>query len=132
MEKNNKAITSENCLKVYFKELIEKYKPSTIWSIYSKLKSTIQIHEKISIKIYKELSALISQNSRGYKGKKRKFSPQIYLAMKVVLIFGISGCCRKSEIYAIKLSHIKRQGELIEIIIPDTKNKVPRRFIVDP
>lgn len=68
----NKAITSENCLKVYFNDLIKHYKPSTIWSIYSKLKSTIQIYENISIENYKELTALLSQNSRGYKSKKSK------------------------------------------------------------
>lgn len=68
----NKAITSENCLKVYFKDLMEIYKPSTIWSIYSKLKSTIQIYEHIAIENFKELAALLSQNSRGYQGKKSK------------------------------------------------------------
>lgn len=91
----NKAITSENCLKVYFKNLIENYKPSIIWSIHSKLKSTIQ-NENISIDNYKELIALISQNSKGYQSKKPKIftteqinlfletaPDQIYLAHKV-------------------------------------------------
>ncbi|XP_043479876.1 uncharacterized protein LOC122509710 [Leptopilina heterotoma] len=144
-KESNNAITSENCLKVYFKDLIKNYKPSTIWSIYSKLKSTIQINKKISIHNYKELSALLSQNSRGYKSKKAKvFSTaeinlfletapdEMYLAAKVVLIFGLSGCCRKQEIYSIKMGDIKKQGELLEVIIPDTKNNVPRRFVVDP
>lgn len=45
--KKKKESTSENCLKVYFQDLTKKYKPSMIWSIYSKLKSTIQIYEKI-------------------------------------------------------------------------------------
>lgn len=48
------------------------------------------------------------------------------------MIFGISGCCRKSELHAIQVNHLKRQGELLEIIIPDTKNNVPRRFVIDP
>lgn len=67
-----KAITSENCLIVYFKDLMEKLKPSTIWSQYSMLKSTIGINEGVQIKEFKNLAALLSNYSRGYQTKKAK------------------------------------------------------------
>lgn len=71
-KKANKAITSENCLNVYFKEIMKKYKGTTLWSTYSKLKSTIQVPEKISIGNYKELSAILSNFSKGQEKKKAK------------------------------------------------------------
>ncbi|XP_051167287.1 uncharacterized protein LOC127285356 [Leptopilina boulardi] len=143
-KKANKAITSENCLKVYFKMLMKSYKPTTMWSIHSKLKNTIKVHENVSIETYKELTALLSNYSKGYKSTKAKIftteeiktflntaPDETYLAHKVVVIFGLSGCCRKGEIYAVKASHITKQGALFAVEIPDTKNNVPRKFIID-
>ncbi|KAK2574836.1 hypothetical protein KPH14_013018, partial [Odynerus spinipes] len=41
--------TSESILMAYFSELAQKYKSSTLWSVYSMLKATIKINEKIDI-----------------------------------------------------------------------------------
>lgn len=43
----------------------------------------------------------------------------------------MSRCCRKGKIYSVKVDHVKKQGELFEVVVPDTKNKVPRKFIID-
>lgn len=57
---------------VYFKELMQTFKPSALWSQHSMLKSTIAIYENIQIKVYKILIALLTSFSHGYEGKKAK------------------------------------------------------------
>ena len=42
-KKENTAVTSENVLIAYFKALLEKFKPTTLWATYSMLKSTISL-----------------------------------------------------------------------------------------
>ena len=44
--------SSENILMAYFTELEKKYKPSTSWNIYSMLKKTLNVKEKINIAQY--------------------------------------------------------------------------------
>lgn len=50
--------------------------------------------------------------------------------MKVVLIIGISGACRKQELKNIKITDIEDTGTTFIIKIPDTKTKIPRSFII--
>lgn len=49
---SNTKSCSERVLLAYFKKLAEKYKPSTLWSNYSMLKTTIKIYEKLDITCY--------------------------------------------------------------------------------
>lgn len=140
----NVKLTSENVLMVYFKELSERYKPSTLWSTWSIIKTTLNQKEGIDINQYKQLKAFMKRQSDGYKSKKSKvLSPEEiekfilkapdekYLAVKIALIFGISGACRREELANIKLQDVQHQGEVIVVKIPDTKTKVPRTFIID-
>ena len=71
-QKINKAITSENCLLVYFKKLMERYKPSTVWSLYSMVKSSIKLNENIDISVDHKLSATLKNNAIRYECKKSK------------------------------------------------------------
>lgn len=69
-------ISSESVLLVYFDELSKRYKSSTLWSLYFKLKSTININEKVDISNYRTLSAFLKKQSRGFLSKKSNvFTP---------------------------------------------------------
>lgn len=61
---------SESVLMAYFKELSQKYKASTLWSIYSMLKSTISVKEKTDIGAYPILTAFLKRRSTGFVSKK--------------------------------------------------------------
>lgn len=61
---------SEPALIVYFKELTEKYKSSTIWCRYSMLRTMISLKHDIRIQDYPKLQALLKNNSKGYQPKK--------------------------------------------------------------
>lgn len=85
-------------MQVYFKYLKEKknLKPSTIWSMWSMLKNTLNSHDNIDIKQFTKLKSIIKNYGRGYKPKKSlvlrwdqiaKFMSEapdaVYLAAKV-------------------------------------------------
>ena len=76
--KENKTNSfSEAVLLVYFTELSTKYKPSTLWSHYSMLRSTINIHHGINLENYMKLRALLKRKSEGFQPKKAStFSPE--------------------------------------------------------
>lgn len=97
-EKNVKSF-SENVFLAYFNELAKKYQPSSLWSTYSMLKSTVISKNNINLKNYDKLVAFLKRQSDGYKCKKSKvFTSQeietflkqapddVYLATKVKLI----------------------------------------------
>lgn len=56
----------------YFKQLTEKYKPSTLWAIFSMLRTTIKVKKKLDISKYFSLSAFMKVQSDGYQPKKSK------------------------------------------------------------
>ena len=67
-EKNE--ITSENCLLVYFEEMSEKYKPTSLWTHYSMLKCMINVKENIDIGKFSAVTALLKNKSSGFQSKK--------------------------------------------------------------
>lgn len=97
-KKKNKADPlSESVLIVYFKELQQKLSPSTLWSIWSMLKKTLNTNDKTDINKYLNLKGFLKVNSKGYVPKKslilkwidiRQFvenaPDDIYLASKVI------------------------------------------------
>lgn len=68
----NAASFSETVLLAYFSEKAQKYKPSTLWSMYSMLKSTILTRNDINIQEYKKLTAFLKRKSEGFRSKKSK------------------------------------------------------------
>lgn len=72
--KDSKSLngTNEIILLAYFKTLSEKYKPPTLWSHHSMLKSMICLKEKINIDKFLEVSAYLKKKSHGYISKKSK------------------------------------------------------------
>ncbi|KAJ8912994.1 hypothetical protein NQ315_002871, partial [Exocentrus adspersus] len=70
-EKNLKSY-SENVLLVYFGELSKKMKSSTLWSVYSMLRATLNIYNKVDIGTYFKLRAFLKRQSDGYRAKKSR------------------------------------------------------------
>lgn len=63
---------SENVLLAYFQYLSESLQPSSLWTRYSMLKSTINVNDNINISTYSKLIAFIKRQSDGFKSKKSK------------------------------------------------------------
>lgn len=63
---------SESVLLVYFQHLLSTKKPSSLWCIYSMLKSTISIRHNVEIKNYTKLLAFLKRKSEGHRAKKSK------------------------------------------------------------
>lgn len=76
-EENNLTSSSEEVLLIYFKELATKYKPSSLWTQYSMVKSTLNIHENVNVDKYRKLTAFLKTQSQGFTPKKAcKFTLQ--------------------------------------------------------
>jgi len=63
---------SENVLLTYFSNLSKEIKLSTLWSVYSMLKTTINMKHNINIGTYPKLQAFLKRKSTGFKSKKSK------------------------------------------------------------
>ncbi|XP_024889909.1 uncharacterized protein LOC112466187 [Temnothorax curvispinosus] len=142
-EKNINSF-SENVLLAYISKLSKKTKPSTLWSQYSMLKSTLITKHNVNIHSYSKLTAFLKRKSNGFKSKKskvftsneiRKFLNEVpddqYLATKVALIIGIAGACRGNELTKLNVENIEHHGSLLLIRIPDTKTKISRLYTIE-
>lgn len=63
---------SENVLLTYFQNLSASMKPSSLWAIYSMLRTTINMRQNINIAEYNKLRAFLKRFSNGYKPKTSK------------------------------------------------------------
>lgn len=70
--KKIKSSFSENVLLTYIDELAKKVKPSTLWTQYSMLRTTIYVNHNVDISKYLKLRAILKRFSDGYKPKKAK------------------------------------------------------------
>ena len=140
---NNVQTFSENALMVYFEELSSKYKSSTLWTMFSMLKSTLRTNHNIDLGNYKKLQALIKRKSDNYVPKKSqilteddfgrfltKASDDKYLLIKAVVAVELSGACQREELCYLKIEDTKDFGSAMLIKLKNTKTKVPRSFTV--
>lgn len=76
-EKNKVKSFSETVLLAYFGEICSNFKPSTLWSIYSMLRTTLSVKNDVDISKYPKLRSLLKRKSDGFKSQKSKiFSPE--------------------------------------------------------
>lgn len=61
---------SEEVFLIYFSELSETLKPSTLWAKYSMLRSMVDIKHNFNIHDYSRLIAFLKQNGKGFKSQK--------------------------------------------------------------
>jgi hypothetical protein len=68
---------NEKVMLAYFLEKSKIVKPSTLWSVYSMLRTMISINKNLDLSKYTNLIAFLKRQSEGYRAKKSKsFSKQ--------------------------------------------------------
>ncbi|XP_034939752.1 uncharacterized protein [Chelonus insularis] len=118
---------------------------TVIYSIkrWSMLRNVCNLYLGININTYMKLKMFIKNKAKGYHTKKAKVltleevtkflnsaPDEIYLGMKVILIFGICGALRSMEIANIKMNDVQDTKTQFIVTIKDTKNCYPRSFII--
>lgn len=89
----------EEVFLAYFGEAAKEYAPSTLWSMYSMLKGTINCNHNVNIAQYARLIGFLKKKNLGFEGKKspvfsaediRNFlmnAPDLqYIAIKVIFL----------------------------------------------
>ncbi|XP_034938091.1 uncharacterized protein [Chelonus insularis] len=110
---------------------------NNLLSVKSRDKHAINIHDHAGV------IAFLKQKHKGYTPKKSKVlnteeidqfiteAPNCeFLAIKVALIFGVSGARRRQELCDTTIDNIIDKGDMIIVNVPRTKNDKPRSFIV--
>lgn len=99
-ESKNVINFNENVVLAYFNDEFKSYKPSTLWSYYSMLKSTILVEKDVDISKFSKVIAYLKRKNAGFKPKKSKIlsreqidkflleaPDELYLLTKVCIIF---------------------------------------------
>ncbi|XP_053625143.1 uncharacterized protein LOC128683480 [Plodia interpunctella] len=144
--KNEQRINNfdEYVFLTYFQNLAKTKQPSTLYNIYSMLKATVNINNDINIENYKKLTMYLRQTSKGFQSKKtkvftiddvdnflREAPDKIYLCLKVVLILGVNGACRASELMNITVEHIERPSDALLLVkLVASKTNMNRSFVL--
>ncbi|XP_015833839.1 activating transcription factor 7-interacting protein 1 isoform X1 [Tribolium castaneum] len=133
--KENKMYdVTEEVVLAYFELQRNKYKASTLWSNFSILRQCLSVDKEIDISQYTRLQALLKSASEGYSPRKSnaleeedvwKFLQEAddtwYLAMKVILIMGYYGACRRDELTNMLIDDVEFRGESIVVSVPKIK-----------
>ncbi|XP_031338472.1 uncharacterized protein LOC116177141 [Photinus pyralis] len=131
---NGTGIINEVVLLAHFQELSEVFQPTSLWTKFSMIKKTLLLNKNVNIGNYAKLTQFLKNVSKGHVSKKSsvltredilKFLRQApnheYLLVKVALIFGIYGGCRRQELCDMLISDVEDRGEVIVVTIPQTK-----------
>ncbi|XP_074101935.1 uncharacterized protein LOC141529335 [Cotesia typhae] len=107
------------------------------------LKTELNLNHSIDINTFHKLKTFMKNINKGFHPKKSQVltlsqikiflvdaSDDIYLAMKVILIFGFCGALRSGEYCSIKTNDVKDTGTQFIVTIRDTKNYYPRSFVI--
>lgn len=139
-EKKVNEIT-EDVLLAYFKMLSKMYKPSTLITICSKLKACLSLYDHLAIENFTDLHKFIKRTNRGYETKKAKVlnmediqsfvtsaPDEKYLVLKVILILGVVGVLRKTDLYNLEMSQITDKTTHILVELMESKTKKGKSF----
>ena len=133
---------TESVLLAYFSELSGRYASSTLWTIFSMLKKTILANHGRNIGAVAKVVAFIKKKSTSHAAKKsaafsrghierylREANDDLYLPVKVAMLLGLFGACRKSELAAMEVGDINDHGDHLMVKIQHSKTG-PRMFAV--
>lgn len=134
---------SENVILTYLSELSQKYKSSTLWTVYSMLKASLAINNDIDIGKFSKLTAFLKRKSIGFIPKKsttlnrieiNKFITEApddtYLMTKVALIIGLAGACKCEELTNLTVDDIVDKDDMLIITIKNPKTNGDRVFSI--
>ncbi|KAJ3659618.1 hypothetical protein Zmor_011298 [Zophobas morio] len=108
--KNRIKEVTEDVILAFLDMRSQKLSPCSLWPEYSMLKATLKAKENIDIEKFEEIKTFLQEADDGE-----------YLFEKVALIFGIAGACRKADLCAMRFDDIQDCGDVLNIVIPDTK-----------
>src|SRR3978361_485955 len=107
------------------------------------LKSTLNVKENVDVRKFPKIVPYLKNKSVGYPGKKSKVLTReditkfleeaddgTYLLMKVVLIFGISGACRREELMKMSLDDIEDLDSVLVLKVQDWKTTSQRTLTI--
>ncbi|KAJ8684953.1 hypothetical protein QAD02_020746 [Eretmocerus hayati] len=112
---------SEKSLLVYLRKLnvVDENAASTIRSVHSMIKACAKAYHNFDIGIFSNVNSYLSNLSRCHEPKKAYIlsteqmqtfvmtAPDIeYFLIKVILIIGVIGCCRKSELVYLMMKYV--------------------------
>ncbi|KAJ8909414.1 hypothetical protein NQ315_002852 [Exocentrus adspersus] len=145
---------NEKVLLAYFQGK-KNMKSSTLWSLYSMLRTKISLKRNVDSKKYTSLISFLKRHSDGYQPKKSNIltkenivdfltkaddvhylmakasTRMIYLlCMYLALIIRITGACRKSELTFLRVENVTDQGQYMKVTIPNTETKIFREFAI--
>ncbi|KAJ8667893.1 hypothetical protein QAD02_009556 [Eretmocerus hayati] len=137
--------TTEPLMLAYFSKLVsDGLVVSTLWSKWSMLKTMIQSREDVDISTFIKLKRLLKERKEGYRVKQaaafcteelKKFLTKApdaeYLDVKVAVLLGILGACRREELKNMLLADILIEQDSLIITIPQTKTGIVRTFAVN-
>ncbi|XP_063626717.1 uncharacterized protein LOC134798255 [Cydia splendana] len=142
-DQNNEKSFSEKVFLNYFNEIAKKLKPSSLWGIYSMLKTTMRAKHNIYLQDYFNLRVWLRKRSVGFKSSQskiltqeniRKFIDEApdaqYLAAKVALILGVCGQLRNIDLTCFNTNNIKIVDGLMIGVLNDAQNKTEKIFVI--
>lgn len=135
---------NENAVLIYFQELSKTYKPSTLWSKWSMVRSMVLTKNNIDISKFESVKQLLKRKNRDHVKKKSKVfteeniakfmvaaPDEKYLAHKMVMVLGVLGACRREEIYKLKFTDCIQLENQVVVKIQDAKSKAMRTFVIE-
>jgi predicted KAP-like P-loop ATPase len=90
---------TENVLLVYFQEKSQNYKSSTLWSLYSMVKTTVNLRDNVDISKFPKLISFLKRKNVGYTPKKivcLKYDPSQFIPQR----------CQRRRVYCHKGKYI--------------------------
>lgn len=142
-KKNLTTSFSESVLLIYFNELSQVHKPPTLWSRWSMLKSLINLNQGININSYHKLKKFLKNFGKGHIPKKspvltlsqinkflNEYDDFIYLEIKVILIIGVFGALRTSELIDLGIQDFDDTGKQFIVTVRNSKNLYQRNFVI--
>lgn len=72
LETNEYTSIDENVVLNYFMEKAQQRKSSSLWSLYSMLKTTLAVNKGVDIGRFNEITAFLKKKSAGYKPEQTK------------------------------------------------------------
>lgn len=142
-KKQSKDIT-ENVVLEYITGIYDKYRTSSLWTQYSILKTTLIAHKNVDISKFRKVIELLKGKTDNFVIPRKSLllnkdhvetfiseAPDgLFLMIKVALIIGVSGACRREELCALTVDDIQETGSSLLLTIRNRTTQTVRKFTI--